>query len=68
MTKKLEIYKILLSSILHTPLVKHSNDLLERQNPDRGKDEVSYFYVRANFQEKIFPEISVKKIQTLGIT
>ena len=48
-----------------TPLVKHYNDLLGRQSSERGKDEVSYFYVGdvfcihlgskyANFQEKIF--------------
>ena len=58
---------------------KHYNDLLERQTSERGKDEVLYFYVGdvfcihlgtkyANFQEKIFAEISGKKLQTLGIT
>ena len=52
------------NNILHTPLVKHYNDLLGRQSSERGKDEVSYFYVGdvfcihlgtkyANFQEKI---------------
>ena len=62
--------------ILHTLLVKHYNDLLERQSSERGKDEVSYFYVGdvfrihlgtkyADFQEKIFVEISVKMFQTL---
>ena len=33
------------NNILHTLLVKHYNDLLERQSSERGKDEVSYFYV-----------------------
>ena len=33
------------SKILHTLLVKHYNDLLERQSSKQGKDEVSYFYV-----------------------
>ena len=33
------------NNILHTPLVKHYNDLLGRQSSERGKDEVSYFYV-----------------------
>ena len=33
------------NNILHTLLVKHYNDLLERQRSERGKDEVSYFYV-----------------------
>ena len=67
------------SKILHTLLVKHYNDLLERQRSERGKDEVSYFYVGdvfcihlgtkyADFQEKIFVEISGKKFQTLCIT
>ena len=53
--------------------------MLERQSSERGKDEVSYFYVGdvfcihlgtkyANFQEKIFAEISGKKFQTLCIT
>ena len=65
--------------MLHTLLVKHYNDLLERQSSERGKDEVSYFDVgdvfcihlwtkNANFQEKIFVEISGKKFQTLCIT
>ena len=55
------------------------NDLLDRQSSERGKDEVSYFNVEevfciyfvtkyADFQEKIFAEISGKKFQTLGIT
>ena len=63
------------SKILHTLLVKHYNDLLERQSSARGKNEVSSFYVGdifcihlgtkyANFQEKIFAEISGKKFQT----
>ena len=67
------------SRILHTLLVKHYNDLLDRQSSERGKDEVTYFYVGdvfcihlgtkyADFQEKIFAEISGKKIQTLDIT
>ena len=60
------------SKILHTLLVKHYNDLLERRSSERGKDEVSYFYVGdvfcihlgtkyADFQEKISAEISWKK-------
>ena len=51
------------SNILHTLLVTHYNDLLERQSSERGQDEVSYFYVGdffvytlglkyVNFQEK----------------
>ena len=68
------------SRILHTLLVKHYyNDLFERQSSEWGKDEVSYFYVEdvfcvhlgtkyADFQEKIFAEISGKKSQTLCIT
>ena len=77
------LYKIKLwvdcTGILHTLLVKHYNDFLERQSSERGKDEVTYFYVGnifcihpgskyADFQEKIFAEISEKKFQTLGIT
>ena len=65
------------SRILHPLLVKHYNDLLDRQSSERGKDEVTYFYVGdifcihlgtkyADFQEKIFAEISRKKFQTLG--
>ena len=61
---------------LHTLLVNHINDLLERQSSERGKDEVTYFYVGdlfcihlgtkyANFQEKIFADISGRKLQTL---
>ena len=33
------------SRILHTLLVKHYNDLLDRQSSERGKNEVTYFYV-----------------------
>ena len=65
--------------MLNTPLVKHFNDLLERQTSERDKDEVSYFNVGdlfcihlgtkyAEFQEKIFVEISGKKVQILCIT
>ena len=65
--------------MFHTLLVKHYNDLLERQSSERVKDEVSYFYVGdvfcihpgtkyANFHEKIFRELSGKKFRTLGIT
>ena len=66
--------------ILHTLLVKHQNDLLDRQSSERDKDEVAFFYVGdvfcihlgtkyANFQEKkIFVEISGKMFQTLCIT
>ena len=64
--------------MLNTPLVKHYNDLLERQTPEWGKDEVSFLSVGevfcmhhgtkyANFQEKIFAEISGKKFQILYI-
>ena len=67
------------SRILHTLLVKHYNGLLDNQSSEQGKDEVTYFYVGdffcihlgtkyADFQEKIFAEISGKKFQTLGIT
>ena len=63
------------SRILHTLLVKHYNDLLDRQSSERGKNEVTYFYVGdvfcihlgtkyADFQVKIFVEISGKKFQT----
>ena len=55
-------------SILHTLLVKHYNDLLDRQTSERDKDKVTCFYVEdifcihlgtkyADFQEKIFPAI-----------
>ena len=51
------------------------NDLLDRPSSWRGRDEVTYFYVGdvfciylgslyANFQEKISPETSGKKLQT----
>ena len=33
------------SIILHTLIVKHFNDLLERQSSERSKDEISYFYL-----------------------
>ena len=33
------------NNILHTSLVKHFNDLLERLSTEQSKDEVSYFYV-----------------------
>ena len=33
------------SNILHTLLVKYYNDLLDRQSSERGKNEVTYFYV-----------------------
>ena len=33
------------NNILDSPLVKHFNDLLERESSERGKDEVSYFDV-----------------------
>ena len=57
------------NNILDTLIVKHYNDLLGRQSSERGKDEVSYFYVGdvfcihlgtkyADFQEKISAEIS----------
>ena len=55
-----------------TLLVKHYNDLLERRSSGRARDEVTFFYVGdvfciylgpmyANFQEKIFAEVSGKK-------
>ena len=68
------------SKILHTKLhSKALHDLLHRQKSERGKDEVTYFYVGdvfcihlgtkyADFQEKIFAEISGKELQTFGIT
>ena len=67
------------NKILHTLLLKHYNDLLDKQSSERSRDEVTYFYVGdvfckhlatmyADFQEKIFAEISGKKFQTLGIT
>ena len=48
---------------LFTLLVKYFNDLLGRQNAERGMDEVIFFYVGdlgtkyANFQAKISEEI-----------
>ena len=67
------------SRILHTLLVTHYNNLLDRQSYEWDQDEVTYIYVGdvfcihlgtkyADFQEKIFAEISGKKFQTLGIT
>ena len=64
---------------LTTLLVKYYNDLLDRQSSGRGRDEVTYFYVGdvfciylgtmyANFQEKIFAEISGKKFQTFDVS
>ena len=64
---------------LHTLLVKHFNDLLDGQKSERSIDKVTYFYVGdlfcihlgtkyANFQEKIFADISGRKLQTLCIT
>ena len=58
-----------------TLLVKHYNDLLDRRSSGRGRDTVTCFYVGdvfciylgtlyADFQEKIFPETSWKKLQT----
>ena len=34
---------------LHTLLVKHYNDLLDRQSSEWGRDEVTYFYVEEVF-------------------
>ena len=64
------------SKTLHTLLVKHYSDLLDRQNSE-GAGMKSYssvlekiflytlgLYLYANFQEKIFLEISGKKFQT----
>ena len=65
-------------NILHTPIVKQYNDLLERQCSVQGKNEVSYFYVGevfcihhgtkyANFQEKIFAELDFwEKVPNFG--
>ena len=61
---------------LHTLLVKHFNDLLNGQTCERSIDKVTYFYVEelfcihlgtkyADFQEKIFADISGRKFQTL---
>ena len=60
---------------LTTLLVKYFNDLLGVQSSERSRDEVTFFYVGdvlcihlgskyADFQEKIFAEISGKKFQT----
>ena len=57
--------------LLHTLLVKYYNDLLGRQNSERDKDEVTFFYLvdlfcihldtkYTNFQEKFSAEISGK--------
>ena len=57
---------------LHTLLVKYYNDLLGRQSSERGRDEVTFFYVGdlfcihlgtkyANFQEKNLREDFWKK-------
>ena len=54
--------------MLHTLLIKHYNDLLEKQRSEQVKDEVSYFYVgeifflkigitRAKVYTKIIPNI-----------
>ena len=64
------------SRILHTLLVKHYNDLLDRQSSERSRDEVTQLYVGevfcihlgskyADFQEKIFADISGRKFETL---
>merc|ERR1712015_149474 len=61
---------------LHTLLVKYFNDLLDGQKSQRSIDKVTYFYFGdlfcihlgtkyANFQEKIFADISGRKLQTL---
>ena len=62
--------------MIHTLLVKYFNDLLDGQKSERSIDKVTYFYVGdlfcihlgtkyANFQEKIFADISGRKLQTL---
>ena len=59
---------------LTTLLVKYYNDLLGRQSSERGRDKVTYYSVGdlfcthlgtkyANFQEKIFAEVSGKKFR-----
>ena len=64
--------------MIHTLLVKYFNDLLDGQKSERSIDKVTYFYVGdlfcihlgtkyANFQEKIFADISGRKLQTLCI-
>ena len=61
---------------LHTLLVKYFNDLLHGQKCEWSIDKVTCFYVGdlfcihlgtkyANFQEKIFADISGRKLQTL---
>ena len=61
------------NKILHTLLVKYYNHLLDKQSFERSRDEVTYFYVGDVFckhlgttytdlQEKIFAEISGKKV------
>ena len=47
---------------LHTLLVKHYNDLIDRLSSGRGRDEVSYFYV-CQFSKKY---LCGKIGQTLG--
>ena len=60
--------------MIHTLLVKYFNDLLDGQKSERSIDKVTYFYVGdlfcihlrtkyANFQEKIFADISGKMFQ-----
>ena len=64
---------------LHILLVKYFNDFLDEQKSQRSIDKVTYFYLGdlfcihhgtkyANFQEKIFADISGRKLQTLCIT
>ena len=63
------------SRYLTTLLVKYINDLLDGESSERSRNEVTFFYVGgvlcihlgskyADFQEKIFAEISGKKYQT----
>ena len=58
-------------------LVKHYNDLLDRQSSGRGREEVTYFYVGevfciylgtmyADFQEKISAEHSSNELLYLS--
>ena len=42
------------NNILHTLLVKHYNDLLDRQSSEQNSDEVTYFYVGDLFCMPIF--------------
>ena len=66
--------------MLHTLLVKRFNDLLDGQKSQQSIDKVTYFYVGdlfcihlgtkyANFQEKIFADISVytKKVPNIEV-